>query len=214
MRLTATATISERTRESLDLNEYSKTALLAKRMTHDGPPLHIALTWAGALHQRSSISTLLCGDWFLGVHAGNFFAKDFVPASVNHRRDADVLGIEPSRVCLVCWHHRRQMIVESEWHCLLECPSTDTARREFESNVSSEAREAIHASNITNEEKLIGLLCSSVQCDWEALGRFAARVRQVRRRMKRKFETMSNSLRQRGYAYKTIAWWNKNGWIC
>ena len=54
---------------------FAKGGLLLEKIGMHGPKLPVALDWVGAKMNRAAVSTLITGDWFLGVHAGNFFAK-------------------------------------------------------------------------------------------------------------------------------------------
>ena len=77
---------------------YSKTSLLSVRLLALGPPLAVALDWVTNVRNRSAISTLLTGDWFLGRYAGNFFAKDLLPHAARDSSAVDAAGVEASRI--------------------------------------------------------------------------------------------------------------------
>ena len=108
-------------RQRVEATSYSKTLMLFTRLHTPGPPLHVAFKWVFDRSNRNAVAALLCGDLVLGVHAGNFFAKAFLPQRRAHLLDAANLMVEPSRVCIHCWHFHRQMVTESEGHALFEC---------------------------------------------------------------------------------------------
>ena len=58
---------------------FRKTDLLCRRLQSAGPPIHIALDWAGSAANRSGLAGLLTGDWFLARYACNYFAPSFIP---------------------------------------------------------------------------------------------------------------------------------------
>ena len=194
-------------------NLSSKSAALSEILQCPGPPLHLALDWIASPRHRSAVAALLCGDLYLGRYAGNFFARRFIPASTEHLRDAANLDLEPEKVCVYCWHCQRQLILDSEGHAFFECPLSDSARGDFLNEISTDLRSSIDAQG-SGGAKLLAIFGSSVQSDWSALGRLAARIRQRRRFIRRQFEGMSDILQKRGYTSKRDAWRSKGGVVC
>ena len=158
---------------------------------------------------------MLAGDFFLARYAGNFFAKAFIPQRRAHLQGAANLDIQPSRVCIHCWHSQRQLIVESEGHVFFECPRYTAARTLFIDEVAETTQAQLLAAN-DSLKKLIVTLGSFSSQDWEAFGRFAGRVRQMRRRMRQQFEAMSNKLAKTPYAQKNkkIEWRSRGRFVC
>jgi hypothetical protein len=192
---------------------FAKTLLLAARLQSPGPPLHICLGWIGPPLHRSAVAATFAGDIFLARYSGNFFAKRFIPQSSNHLRDAAQLNIDPTRVCISCWHFRRQLIVEGEGHVFMECPDYDNARQEFLNNIDPATNEHIKRPS-SGDEKLLHVICSNVRNDWEQLGRFAARIRQSRRHLRRRFEGMGNRLEHAEHHIRSASWKASGGRVC
>ena len=119
---------------------YSKGSLLLEIRGRTAPELPAALNWIGPSLNQAAVASLLCGDWFLAIHAGNFFAKAFIPKSSNHTANVVSLGIEPSRVCISCWHWRRQFCLEDEGHVCFECPGYDTIRAMLHRDLTDDTR--------------------------------------------------------------------------
>eukprot|EP00973_Karenia_brevis_P038299 5280309-Karenia_brevis.AAC.1 len=70
--------------QSTATNTFAKVSLLTHRLMSYGPPVHIALSWAGPPAQQSAICCFLCGDMGLGRYAANYFAKSPLPRSAQH----------------------------------------------------------------------------------------------------------------------------------
>ena len=75
---------------------------------------------------------------------------------------------------------------------------------------SSETLRSCHGSAAT----LHALLTSRCPQDWEAISRFAARVCQSRRHMRKQFETRANKLRRLGFSNRRSAWRAKGKHVC
>ena len=186
---------------------FRKTDLLRRRLLSAGPPLHIALDWAGSTVNRSGLASLLTGDWFLARYACNYFAPSFVPQRVG------VTGSDPRRNCLICWFDRRVSVVECEAHVCIDCPFYHHARQTLLEKLSAETRNAfIRAGDA--QCKLLALLSSSCPADWLAIGCFAAHVRQLRRKLKRRFEEREARLATCGFIQKRAAWKLKGKHVC
>jgi len=148
---------------------------------------------------------LFCGDWFLAVHARNYFAKELLPL-----RAGDV-GRE--QVCLVCWHHARLIHREDEAHVLLACPAYARARACFHSRLSDSCRHAMEQSADLSSS-LLALLGSSVPSDWEALGELCGKIRQARRHNRKVFISASATLQQHGFCNRKAAWRALGRFVC
>ena len=85
-------------------NLRSKMSLVLKRLQLPGPPLHIALDWAGSPSQKSALCAFFTCYMALAKHAGNFFAKSLCPAGRLQEELCRHVGVEPHCVCLECWH--------------------------------------------------------------------------------------------------------------
>lgn len=198
-------------RDSVD--PFAKTALLYARLCCPGPPLHTCLDWIGPPTHRAAVASIFSGDVFLGRYAGNFFAKAFIPLSANHVQDANNLDIEPSRVCISCWHHRRQIVLECEGHVYFECPEYDKARSDLYNEIVKSTLNRIQAQG-SGEKKLLSLTTSATPSDWSALGHYAWRVRQARRRIRQRFEDMSAEAKRISYSIKRDTWRARGGRVC
>jgi hypothetical protein len=199
--------------ERAAMGNNSKTVLLAQRLQSPGPPLHVALDWIHEASNRAAVAALLAGDLFLARYAGYFFTKAFIPQRRAYLLDAANLDIQPSRVCIHCWHLQRQLIEESEGHVFFECPRYTAARAHYINEVTEPTRAQLHAVG-DSVKKLIVALGSFAAQDWDAFGRFAGRIRQVRRRMRQQFETLSNKLAKRAYAQQRIQWRSRGRFVC
>jgi hypothetical protein len=203
----------ERITKQAERGVGSKLLLLHASLRLPGPPLDKALDWVGPQTNRSAVVALCCGDLALGRYAGNYFAKAFVPVRSEHCHDSINLGIEPSRVCIHCWHNHRQLVLDGEGHAFFECDSCESARNVFYDALSASLRSRIEAQGCA-ESKLITVLQSMTQLDWAAFGRFAARVRQVRRHMRRRFVERSERLLRYGYFQQKAQWKKSGGHVC
>ena len=183
----------------------SKMLLLHAYLRNPGPPVDHALDWVGPPAHRLTVVALLCGDFFLARYAGNYF----VPKSA----DALSLDIEPNKMCIYCWHYRRQLVLEGEGHVLFECPQNDRSRRSFLSEVTTAIRDRIDASS-SGDAKLLTVLGSTIPSDWAAFGRLAARVRQNRRHLRRRFEQLSVDLERHSFTARRDAWRVNGGYVC
>jgi hypothetical protein len=192
---------------------YTKTSLLWKRELANGPALPTAMQWIGPRCNREAVATLISGDWCLGVHAGNFFGKAFIPNSRNHITDAASLEIEPSRVCLACWHKRRQLCLDDEGHVLFECPEHLVTREAFMKDLSAHTSAAIAADG-TGLAKTVTILSSSTPEDWKNFGRFAGQLRQARRRTRKHFEVMQTRLDKEGFEQQRLKWRQNGRFVC
>ena len=198
-------------RESVD--HFAKTQLLATRVGHSGPPIWIALDWLTNATQRNALIALLCGDFLLGRYCGNFFAKGLVPQQPRHVNTARAAGIDPSRVCLTCWHLDRSAALDDEAHVLLQCPLHAAARSELSLALSPRIwAQVVNAAGAP--AGVTAMMSSSSACDWQAFAAFLVKVRQARRHAKRNFESMQAALDKRGFFTRRVAWRSAGKFVC
>ena len=174
----------------------SKYFLLATRLQHPGPPLHIALDRIALPSHRAALASWFCCDWFLAVFANNYYGRNLTPQTRSQRDRALDAGCTDNNVCLACWHFRRQAFVENEYHILCVCPEYEAARQDFVTESG--------ALN-TLPEMFTALSCKTT-ADAESLGKLLARMRQRRRRLKITLERHNDQVASKGFAVKRAAW--------
>ena len=126
--------------------------------------------------------------------------------------DATIL-LEPSRVCIFCWHFHRQIHYDDETHACIRCPQHNLARAELFETLDDQT--AAHFNALpSNSERLMFLLCSSAPATWAALGRFLFRIRQVRRRLRVTFSAYENRLQLYCFQTKRKAWRKEGKHVC
>ena len=182
-------------------NDCSKMSLLLQKLCTAGPPLHCGLAWVSRQSHRAAISALFAGDWFLARYAANYFCKSFVP-------DIVVDQVPCRRACATCWHDRQEAHFEDESHVLLACPLYEAARAEFLTELSTTAAAQFASGNI------LAALCSHKASDWVAFGKYSARVRQIRRRMRSQFLQRNARLEKYGFAFRKPAWKSLGHSVC
>lgn len=195
----------QRISQRADSNPGAKLCLLARRSVAPGPPLHIALGWVGQPCNQAAISSLFCGDWFLAVHARNYFAKELLPLCAGDAAH--------DQVCLACWHKFRRRQREDEPHVLLACPAYSEARASFYSRLSESSRQAIGQSP-NSFASLLAMFGSHSRSDWDALGELCGRIRQARRQNRSKFAAPAAAVRERGYCHRRAAWQALGRFVC
>ena len=200
-------------RQRVEATSYSKTLMLCTRLHTPGPSHHAAFNWVFDRSNRNAVAALLCGDLFLGVHAGNFFAKAFLPQRRAHLLDAANLMVEPSRVCIHCWHFHRQMVTESEGHALFECSRYKRERAKCFDDISETTKLGLDSAP-SGEHKLMLALGSYSDKEWNALGCFCGRVRQSRRRLRQLFIGMTRRLEKQSYAVQKHGWQARGRFVC
>lgn len=99
-------------------------------------------------------------------------------------RDPALATPELKRACVSCWMREQRIVLDSEWHGLLECKVGAQARRRFkmESGISAQVRHHIfkeHRSNVRGLVRLVALARADVTV-LDALARLAAAVQGVR----------------------------------
>ena len=81
---------------------------------------------------------MFAGDWFLGAHAGNYFAKSLLLSQPAHRSLAEQVGVDSSRLCLLFWHTKRRVALEDMPHAVWDCPLYSCVREDFVLNIPFE----------------------------------------------------------------------------
>ena len=105
------------------------------------------------------------------------------------------------------------MRLEDEAHVLMDCPFYGREREELAEAVSFQTALGL-AARQTSTDKLLVLLSSQDQGDWEALGRFVAKVRQRKRASKKVFENMQASWDKTAFSVRRVAWRKKGRHVC
>ena len=190
--------------EMATATRISKYATIAARLQQPGPPLHIALDRIALPSHRSAVSSLLCGDWFLAVHAKNYFARSLVPRTAGQIERALEAGVAENEVCLACWHHRREAFLEDDFHVLCVCPEYAAARRDF---VSS-------GVTLDHRRDMIEIFECSRKADAESLAKLLIRIRQIRRKQKVNFESLNEAALKNSFPTKRASWRFKKRACC
>ena len=177
-------------------NQASKYATIAARLQQPGPPLHLALEHIALPSHRSALSSLLCGDWFLAVHAHNYFARNLVPQTATQINRVLEAGGAANTICLACWHHRREAFLEDEFHVLCVCPEYAGARRDF----------IITGATLNHHLDMMQILQCRNKVQAEHLATFLIRTRQTRRKLKVEFESLNDAVTKKSFVAKRAAW--------
>jgi hypothetical protein len=177
----------------------SKFGVLAQRLQHPGPPVHMTLNAMTNVGHRAAFSSFLCADWFFGKFAGNYFAKILLPRSPAHLRLTDDAGVTPSSVCLACWHFRRTAILEDEFHVVCVCPQYQRSRLQLSAHLPN-------SLTLNSRVDLCKLLSTSDAGILTAFGEYLVNVRQQRRKLKLNFERLDDRVRTKSFAVKRTAW--------
>jgi hypothetical protein len=166
------------------VDPFSKSVAIANTIHSDRISISVALDWIHSESHAAAVTAFFIGDLFLGRYAGNYFAKALLPSEAHHRTQVAEAGVEPSRVCLHCWHIHREAYLEDEAHVFITCPAYERQRRDLMTDTSAESVANMNAAN-PGIPKMQSMLDSRSRQDWQAIGRFLARVRQIRRKMKK-----------------------------
>ena len=188
-------------------SESSKLGFLAQRLQTAGPPIHLALDQILVPSHRAAIASFFCADWFFGKYAHNYFAKLLLPRSALHLdlvRDAD---ISSTSLCLACWHFRRQVFLEDEFHVTCVCPAYNAARTDF-------LRQLGPNSALDSGRQLLHALSGGTPSVTQAAGCFLVRVRQIRRRLKLEFERLHHKTEMQCFSAKRTAWRIRRKYAC
>ena len=179
--------------------DSSKVFLLAMRLQHVGPPLHLNLDHIDSPSHRAAFAAFICGDWFLGKHARNYFAKNLLPKSRIHLDIVRDAGVVDTTVCLACWHYRRSVFLEDEFHVACICPEYSRARNHLLANLPADMSLDSYAD-----------LCSMISHPdpkvTSLVAEFLWTARQHRRKLKLIFERLDNRYLTKNFACKRAAW--------
>ena len=102
-------------------------------------------------------------------------------------------------VCLACWHFRRSIALEDEYHVVCACPEYNKARLTLLSKVAP-------AHSLDSLRAFLQILSSSEPAVLEALGVFLSRTRQTRRKLKLTLERYNHEIVCSSFAAKRAAW--------
>ena len=180
-------------------SDTSKMSMLAFRLQQPGPPMHITLDSFALPNQRAAVASFLCADWFFGKHAKNYFARNLLPKTGPHLARIEEVGIDPRSVCLACWHHRRQVFLENEFHSVCVCPFLGKARQDL-------LHELPDGFALDRQTDICRLLSSGNKDFMKPVGDFFIRARQIRRKHKCIFERLNEGIATKSFACKRAAW--------
>ena len=121
--------------------------------------------------------------------------------------------LEASRVCLHCWHGKRQVFLEDEAHIIISCPRYHRERQEMWSKLTHDTLAELRSPPGSQEQMLV-LLRSHRSQDWRAFARFIARITALRRRLRLEFQQRSQHLAKNGLANKRSLWRSKGLAVC
>jgi hypothetical protein len=112
---------------------------------------------------------------------------------------------------LHCWHFLREFHSEDEEHVFFACPAYSAQRRDLITEVTAECASGISAASSMS---LLAILQSHHPADWEALGKFTARVRQLRRKMKESMQRLSVRREREEFNAVKRAWRRRGAHVC
>jgi hypothetical protein len=145
------------------------------------------------------MASFLCADWFLAKYAKNYFAKNLLPRSAAHMQAVHDMGIEHNVVCMACWHRRREVALENEFHVTCVCPEYAQARSDLTDRLQLGRSLSTFAGFCkllaTDDTHKLSVVCS-----------FLIRARQTRRRLKTTFEQLNEKFIIQNFAAKRTAW--------
>ena len=174
---------------------YGKTHVAAVILECGGPSLEVALGCVSFPGHAAALAGFITGEFFLGRYAGNYFAKGLLPSQNRHRGHLHALGLEASWICLHCWTHERILHLEDEAHMIFDCGLLLHQRRTLLTELTRRTWQ-IAEGRETSSEKLTILLQSMEPQDWQALSKFLARARQMRRRSLELLRNMEGRLQK------------------
>ena len=108
-------------------------------------------------------------------------------------------GIEHNVLCMACWHRRREVVLEDEFHVTCVCPEYTKARSDLTDHLQL-------GRPLTTFAGFCKLLAIDDTARLSAVCSFLARVRQTRRRLKIMFEQLDEKFITQKFAAKRIAW--------
>jgi hypothetical protein len=199
--------VYENALESSRTSASSKLTLVTLCLQSPGPPLHLAIDHVALPGHRSALASFLCGDWYLAKYARNYFAKGLLPRLPRHMARVDESGLVASSVCLACWHRRRTLHFEDEFHIVCVCPEYTAARNELLDCLQL-------GTQLNSHLDIVGLLSGSCESNFRALARFLARARQIRRRVRMSLESDNLRVETTTFAVRKAAWRFKGKFSC
>ena len=128
-------------------------------------------------------------------------------------RLASYAGVEPYRVCLTCWHFNRRVFLDNEAHVFWQCEHLKAAQEQLLQALSPDTLEAISEAQ-NDSQRLLALLGSQIQADWQAIGLFCYRLRQRRRKMAAALAQVQSTRNRRGFATMKAAWRGRGNKVC
>ena len=105
------------------------------------------------------------------------------------------------------------MTKPNEAHTCIRCPHFAPERAELRAELSNETGNAVFREQ-SDTSMLHSLFASTSPEDWKAIGKFVGRLRQKRRSMKHRFETMQHRLAEQGFANRKAAWCAQGRTVC
>ena len=108
-------------------------------------------------------------------------------------------GVDHDTICLACWHGQRHLTTEDEFHVLCTCPKYEQARNSFLSSLPL-------GLTLDNTHDVIRIFSGASPSVIIALGVFLSRIRQIRRRLKLRFEQCNKQLESTSFHVKRAAW--------
>jgi hypothetical protein len=181
------ATARQQILDRASQNVHSKTVFLSAFLAPSQRHPQSVLPLIGPIAHQMALSSLFVGDWFLGEHAANYFAKQFLPTRRDHITACEEKGIPPKRVCLPCWQWLGRITIEDAAHVLFRCPRYDKERSDFY-KVMAGTSTAEFTAEKQSEQKVSSVFSSTDPQLWSEIGRLSARIRQSRRRMRAEFQ--------------------------
>ena len=204
--------LAHRLQTSVAVSPFSKSLMLARRSLLSAPSTVVCLEWVASTEHRLALIAFLCGDFFLGRYAGNYFAKELLPRSSARLAQASDLCADLSRICLPCWCRRSVIILEDEAHICFSCPLYSRERTDLFGELAPVTLSTV--GSLSGLDQLDAILCSQTPNDWHAFGRFLARVRRKRRKARTLLAKASLELRRVSFSKQKLDWVARGGHVC
>lgn len=110
-------------------------------------------------------------------------------------------------MCIYCWHHERLAVIEDETHVILEYSQYAKQRHDLTSDITDDLASRWQSTS-SSMQKLESLLGAADPKDWQALGRFLARVRRT------SMQLTSEQLAKQEFHTVKRAWKNEGKHVC
>ena len=192
---------------------FSKVTMTSEVLQTAGPTLSTILAWIEDPGHASAVTSFFAGDFFLGRYSGNYYAKQLLPTRSNQRTRLVALKLKTSRICMHCWQSDRLLYLEDEAHMIAGCPLYHRQRLDLRYDVSDQTSKVFEAASPNNE--VLTTLMSSRSCqDWQALGKFLARARQLRRKMRTSMQKRCIEYKRRSFEACKTQWRKQGKYIC